>query len=75
MIVVPPIALPINVEAVPLVLILVVPVTPSVPLIAELPAFNVPVVVLPATIADASVEAPAFNVPVVVLRSVVVPAV
>ena len=32
-----------------------------------------PVVVLPVTFAEASVEAPAFNVPVVVLPSVVVP--
>jgi len=35
----------------------------------EVPAFNVPVVVLPLTVADVE-----FNVPVVVLRSVVVPA-
>ena len=39
----------------------------------EAPEFNVPVVVLPVTFAEASVEAPAFNVPVVVLPSVVVP--
>ena len=31
----------------------------------DVPAFNVPVVVLPVTFADASVVAPAFNVPVI----------
>ena len=45
------------------------------PPITVVPEFNVPVVVLPVTDAEASVDAPAFNVPVVVLPSVAVPTV